>query len=228
MDKETLDKIAAIKWWHRIDLGDGVVTPGTSADSKLDYTRLPERMDGMRVLDIGAWDGWWSFLCERRGAKEVIALDTWKFDTGRRGFDLAKTILKSSVIPFQADIHDIRPGITLDGWASLGTFDLVLCLGVLHHLKSPVLALERIRSVCQGRLILETHLDLLDFRFPACAVYDGTDQPYPYGDSTCLWGPNGLAVEAWLRMAGFKSVEAVDIIPRAYAEGGERGAFHAS
>ena len=223
MDKATLDEIASVKWWHRIDLGEGVVTPGTTADEKLSYIRLPERMDGMRVLDVGCWDGWWSFLCERRGAGQVVAIDTWRFGTGRRGFELARRLLKSNVEGVKCDVHDIFPELFYGK-----PFDLVLCLGVLHHLKSPLLALERIRSVCSGRLVLESHLDLLDFRFPACAIYDGTDQPYPYGDPTCLWGPNALAVEAWLRRAGFRSVETVDIVPRSFPEGGERGAFHAS
>lgn len=222
MDKATLDDIASIDWWHRIDLGDGIVTPGTTADEKLSYIRLPERLDGMRVLDIGAWDGWWSFLCEQRGARQVVALDTWKFSTGRRGFDLAKRLLKSSVIGVECDVHE------LDRLSNLLDSDLVLCLGVLHHLKSPILALEQIRAVCKGTLILETHLDLLDTPFPACAVYDGIGQPYPYDDPTCLWGPNGRAVEAWLRRAGFGQVQAFGTVPRAYAGGGERGAFHAS
>lgn len=213
------EEIGQIKWWHRIDLGNGIVTPGV-CDSlpKLARSALPNHMDGLRVLDIGAWDGYWSFLCERRGAKEVVALDTWGFDTGRAGFNLAKKVLGSKVLPVVMDAHNISP-------EELGVFDLVLCLGALHHFKSPLFALERIFSVCTGKLILETHLDMTDVDSPACAFYENGG---PYDDSTILWGPNQLCVEAWLRKAGFTQPRVVGSAPKAWEAGGERATFHAN
>ena len=214
-----LGEVKQIKWWHRIDLGKGIITPGvTDCKAKLAYSHLPDRMDNLRVLDIGAWDGWWSFLCEHRGAREVVALDTWGFDTGRRGFDLARKTLRSNVIAANLDVHRITQ-------QKLGDFDLVLCLGALHHFKSPLVALERIFSVCAGKLILETHLDMLEVERPACAFYEHAEA---YNDPTTRWGPNALCVEAWLRRAAFTSIEMVGRAPKQFESGGTRATFHAS
>ena len=65
-----------IKWWHRIDLGDGRITPGRDAtQEKLETLHLPNSLSGKTVLDIGAWDGFFSFEAERRGAVRVLATD---------------------------------------------------------------------------------------------------------------------------------------------------------
>src|SRR5437588_11652940 len=72
-------------WWHSIDLGDGVVTPGHKSPTMLDdewqSLNLPD-LCGKSVLDIGAWDGFFSFAAERAGAARVVALDhyVWSLD----------------------------------------------------------------------------------------------------------------------------------------------------
>ena len=64
------------RWFHRIDLGHGVVTRGEDeTQRKLATIRMPARLDGLSVLDIGAWDGFFSFEAERRGASRVVAID---------------------------------------------------------------------------------------------------------------------------------------------------------
>src|SRR5438132_9175967 len=65
-----------IRWYHSMDLGHGIVTRG-SADPRplLKRLQLPARLDGLSVLDIGAWDGFYSFEAERRGAKRFLATD---------------------------------------------------------------------------------------------------------------------------------------------------------
>ena len=66
--------IAAIKWWHKIDLGNGMITPGIDESAeRLRIMRMPDDLSGMTVLDIGAWDGFFSFEAERRGARRVLA-----------------------------------------------------------------------------------------------------------------------------------------------------------
>jgi tRNA (mo5U34)-methyltransferase len=222
MNTDQLERMKKIKWWHRIDLGDGIITPGcTDPLPKLAYSKLPEKMDGMRVLDIGAWDGWWSFECERRGAKKVVALDQWQFDTGSQGIELAIEVLQSDVNIIQLDAHKITQAV-------VGNFDLVICLGVLHHLKSPLEVLERIVNVCSGTLILETHLDLRSLDpLPACAVYDGFGPYNSYNDPTIIWGPNEACVKSWLRRAGFKDIEMVGSSTKVWSEGGDRATFHA-
>src|SRR5947209_8231120 len=72
-------------WWHSIDLGNGVVTPGHKPASvmneELEALALPD-LRGKAVLDVGAWDGFFSFAAERLGARRVVALDyyTWATD----------------------------------------------------------------------------------------------------------------------------------------------------
>jgi tRNA (mo5U34)-methyltransferase len=67
-----------IGWWHSIDFGDGVRTPGYKTPERLEsevaQMRLPD-LHGKSVLDIGAWDGFFSYEAERRGASRVVALD---------------------------------------------------------------------------------------------------------------------------------------------------------
>lgn len=86
---ETLrHRVAGIEaWYHRIDLGDGVETPGHFRMSDyLGAYHLPERLDGMRVLDVGASTGFFAYEFERRGAAEVVAIElpTWGITIGRR------------------------------------------------------------------------------------------------------------------------------------------------
>ena len=70
-------KIDQVRWFHQIDLGDGIVTPGPDATgAKMAGLGLPEDLTGCSVLDIGAWDGAFSFEAERRGADRVLATDS--------------------------------------------------------------------------------------------------------------------------------------------------------
>ena len=191
-----------IKWFHRIDLGHGVITPGDDdTPAKLATLGFPEDLRGQTVLDIGAWDGFFSFEAERRGASRVLATD-WFCWSGpgwgtKAGFDLARQALKSSVEDKEIDVLDISP-------ASVGTFDVVLFLGVLYHMRHPLLALEKVYSVTRKMVILETGVDLNFYWQPAMAFYPGSEAA---GDPTNWWGPNPAAVEAMLTEVGFKTVK---------------------
>ena len=73
--EQLLEKISDFPfWYHKIQLPHGIVTPGWAPINSAAY-QIPARLDGKRVLDIGAWDGYWTFEALRRGAKEVIAID---------------------------------------------------------------------------------------------------------------------------------------------------------
>jgi tRNA (mo5U34)-methyltransferase len=78
--KEELEQIAQSVpfWWHSIDLGQGVVTKGYKSieglEHELKVLRLPD-LSGKTVLDIGAYDGFFSFEAERRGAARTVALE---------------------------------------------------------------------------------------------------------------------------------------------------------
>lgn len=88
------DRVAAIQWWHRIDLGGGIITPGQDHTfTKVAALHLPEDLTGRTVIDIGAL----SFECERRKARRVLATDhfIWelrghaRFDVSARGAALS-------------------------------------------------------------------------------------------------------------------------------------------
>ena len=89
---------------------------------------------------------------------------------------------------------------------AVGTFDVVLFLGVLYHLRHPLLALERVASVTRDLLILETVVDMVGVRRPAMAFYPARELA---GDPTNWWGPNEPAVHGMLQSCGFQAVRTV-------------------
>jgi tRNA (mo5U34)-methyltransferase len=201
-------RVDAIRWWHSIDLGHGIVTPGVdqAQAERLSRLHLPPDLSGRSVLDIGAWDGFFSFETERRGAARVVAADHyswhgtgWGTGQGKAGFQLAREALGSRVEDVDVDVMDLSP-------ERLGTFDLVLFLGVLYHLPNPLLALERVASVASDFLVLETVVDMVGFGRPAAAFYPGRELN---GDPTNWWGPNEAAVHGMLRSVGFTRVTTV-------------------
>jgi tRNA (mo5U34)-methyltransferase len=201
-DRETLAKeIAERKWFHVFDFGDGLRTPGRDVtEPKLAALELPD-LAGKSVIDIGAYDGYFSFECERRGAARVVASDhwswTWPGEDARRNFDLVHQVLDSKVESLQVPVED------LDG-AEHGTFDVTLFLGVLYHAPDMVRYLHAVRSVTKEMLVLETMVDGLDVDRPAAIAYPlGT---FPNDDSN-HWGPNPACVEAMLHRVGFSRVE---------------------
>jgi tRNA (mo5U34)-methyltransferase len=198
------EQVAAVKWFHAIELGPGLTTPAPELTrERLELLKLPSSLSSKTVLDVGAWDGFFSFEAERRGAARVVAADffAWHGDTwsSKAGFELARHALGSRVEDIDIDVMDLSP-------ETVGVFDVVLFLGVLYHLRHPLLALERIASVTREHLVLETHVDLTWLRRPAMAFYPELELEW---DPTNWWGPNPAGVEAMLRAVGFRRVEMV-------------------
>ena len=112
--EELLQQVTAIRWFHRINLGNGVVTPGVDdTPAKLKRLHLPPSFAGKTVLDIGAWDGFFSFEAERRGASRVVAVDSYSW-TGdgwgkKAGFELARRALDSKVEDREMEVLDLAP-----------------------------------------------------------------------------------------------------------------------
>ena len=184
-------------WYHQIEVLPGLVTPGIhNSRQVLPHLGLPEDCSGMRVLDIGARDGFFSFELERRGA-DVTAFDYVPAE--QTGFAAASRLLRSQVEYVVGNVYDLSR-------ERLGAFDLVLFLGVLYHLRHPLLALERVAAVTGDLLILETEVDLALGRRPAMAFYPGEEL---HEDWTNWWAPNPAAVGAMLRAVGFAEVEVV-------------------
>lgn len=205
-DREALQRqVDAIKWYHTIDFGNGVVSRGLdNTPDKLRRLRLPESFAGKTVLDIGAWDGFFSFEAERRGATRVLATDSFIWNGlnpwhGKNGFELARGHFKSRVEDRHVDILDLDSG-------KVGTWDIVFFLGVLYHMKHPLLALEHAADVTRELLVVETVVDMLNVSRPAIAFYPGGELSQ---DPSNWCGPNPAALVGMLRTVGFKRIEVV-------------------
>lgn len=194
-------RVQAIEWHHEIDLGEGVVTqaPPGSGDRQRSLP-LPDFRD-RSVLDVGAWDGWFSFEAERRGASRVLATDSWCWSgPGRgtqQGFLLARERLGSKVEAVEIDVLELSP-------ERVGVLDVVLFLGVLYHLREPLAALERVASVTGEVLVLETAVDRIDEHEPAVAFYPSDELE---DDPTNWFAPNPAALVEMLRDVGFEEFE---------------------
>jgi tRNA (mo5U34)-methyltransferase len=206
------ERVNKLGWYHTLELAPGVVTDGMfDLRPYVDRYGLPERMDGMRVLEVGTWDGFWAFEMERRGAAEVVALDLdderdldWPprrrpevFPDRARGdgFRLAKEVLGSNVERVVCNIYDADP-------ADLGTFDLVFCGMVLLHLRDQLLALERIARLCRGTFISAEEPDPSTgwLPFPAARYRADRDSAVVY------WLPSRRAWRRMMWTAGFDEV----------------------
>jgi len=196
------------------DFGDGLVTRKPRAHRRfrrrLDLLKIPEDLSGKTVLDIGAYDGFFSFEFERRGAKRVLAIDTYSWDVhkGLECFLAAREFFKSNVEYRRLDVSDISP-------EEIGTFDLVFCAGVLYHLQNPLLDLKRIRSVTRERLILETHclIPALHESLPMITLFAGDAEDRAMTKKLKFFRAGAAATKTWLThaltLAGFDRHEVV-------------------
>lgn len=154
------------------------------------------------MLDIGAWHGYFSFECERRGASRVVAIDRFAWDRyGMDEFLAARERLGSRVEYQHLDAHDLDAD-------EIGRFDLVLFLGVFYHLRNPLAALERIASITERLLICETHV-LLPFiheKYPLVPFFPGDERADEQTYDLCGI-PTMTALTEMLKFAGYGSVE---------------------
>lgn len=233
MDVEELQqRIVAIPgWYHKIELPGGIVTPGAAPLCAAKYA-IPEDMTGKRVLDIGAWDGYWTWEAFKRGADEVVAIDDFSDTAGlgtRRGwesFDLCREALGFTtplggrydgwkndagqiVTRQEMSLYDVRE-------AMFGRFDVVFFFGTIYHLKHPLLALEKIAAVCDGDLYLESAIcdDYSPYRGGLDKGYRDRDMVmefYPgaeYGaNPSNWWTPTLQCLGYMVQSAGFANVE---------------------
>jgi tRNA (mo5U34)-methyltransferase len=210
-----LARVEEVDWYHSIDLGHGVVTPGlVDHRSQLPFYGLPESMVGMRVLDVATFDGYWAFEFERRGA-EVIALDlpswadvdmphrmlpyTEEFELdGKTGaaFALAHEILGSNVERVEGSIYDLDP-------SQVGMFDLVFISDLLLHLRCPQRAIESAASVCRGEMVIA------DVFTPMLEGFGDLPLAQYTAPSHTWWLPNVKTIAAWMNVAGCESIEEV-------------------
>lgn len=206
-------------WYHRIEVAPGIVTPGVqNSDALLEALEVPDRLDGQRILDIGARDGYFSFAAEARGA-EVLAIDNEA--PHLTGFETVASLLNSSVEYKTINLYDLRP-------EEVGTFDGIFFLGLLYHLRDPMLGLDRLWALARPGATLWVESFVLDEwvvdpstgkrRGALASLAPGlADTPiaqfYPggglRGDATNWWGPNLAALKAMVESAGFTVTRAL-------------------
>ncbi len=202
-----------LHWYHRIEVAPGVMTPGIH-DSQmglrhLDALGLPVDCSGLRALDIGCRDGFFAFELEHRGA-HVIGLDY--ADPDETGFSIASQLVGSEVTYIVDNVYNLDP-------EKHGTFDLVLFLGVLYHLRNPMLALDRIRSItgCDGLLFVETQLPIdrgiRHTNTPAMQFFPRSEL---HGDPTSKWAPNLPGLRAVVEESQFEVLQAAAHRKRGY------------
>jgi tRNA (mo5U34)-methyltransferase len=215
-------KLAGRSCYHKYEVEAGLFTPGQFLEVNpklcLDELVIPQSLLGLRALDIGAWDGPYTFELERRGA-QVTALDIQ--DPNITVFNAVKEIKSSTAKYVRGSVYEASP-------EELGVYDMVLFAGVYYHLKNPVLALQRIRKLLNdgGVLFIEgasatdylaqglnndlglpesrmrTIRDILD-RLPL-SYFDFEDRIYPGGQN--WWFPTTRCLEMILLDSGFRNV----------------------
>src|SRR5262249_22297660 len=164
--RELRQRVAEIPfWYHQVTLPGGQVTPGVNPLFPEVYA-VPEDLTGARVLDVGAWDGYWTFEALRRGAREAVAIDDFSDHLGRlkaedrrawKSFDLCREALgynEAECKRIEMSVYDVTE-------ASLGgRFDVVFCFGTLYHLRHPLLGLDALAAVCEpgGAIFVESHI----------------------------------------------------------------------
>lgn len=229
--EELYEHMESLTWYHSIDLGNGIVTPGIYDHRPyLGCYGLPKDLTRKTVLDIGAASGFFSFELERRGADVTATeLPTWfshdfgplyqpDMDTEQAQrylhdpFLFAHKTIDSHVKREMVNIYDIAPQTT-------GCFDLVFCGSVLLHLTDPVRALWHIQSVTKEVAIIATVIHPLKSAEPL-SLFVGQN----HGD--VWWIPNRAAFEAMIKNAGFKGWEWFSEFRLDYRDG-QPGPYHA-
>lgn len=225
------DRIATVPYWyHRIDVVPGVTTPGIHFSAPPQAYKVPEDLTGKRVLDVGAWDGLWTFEALRRGASEVVAIEDHsdrsfiEKEPDRQlawaGFDLLRDILgydRHQCQRYSVSVYDVGNYRSKD----LGTFDVIFFFGTLYHLRYPLLALDVLSSICDGEIYVES------FVTNDIGVYQG-GLGHGYGGKTLLaefypsdelannptnwWGPTLPCVLGMMEAAGFKNSQGWTVV----------------
>ena len=208
-------QIAALQWYHTIELGGGLVTPGVfDLRPIVSGLGIPERLDGKTVLDVGPGNGFFTFLFEERGAAvTTVELPSWEAhdaspvlkafyqsDDGKPtavnihdALGLAARVKGSRVTRQFVNIYDFDPAVH-------GRYDIVFCAAVLLHLTDPLRALYRIFSATKEMALVSTPIHDEASAVPR-ADFRGTATGHTF------WLPNRACLMQWARAAGFSRVE---------------------
>ena len=201
-------------WFHTFALAPGIYTRGIARDHGY---RLPvldaDRFAGRSVLDVGAFDGFYSFLAEARGARRVFAVDNEQYVDwvrarfgitlqGGAGFRAIAELVGSRVEYRSMDAVDVNE--------LAERFDVVLCFGILHRVTDPIRLLLALADVLApgGEVVLETYGSDLPANSPAIEVHEPGDV---YArDDFVYWGFSAEGLRRLARLVGLAEVEVVD------------------
>ena len=202
-------------WFHTFALNGqaGIYTPGVARDHRYRIPALPESFEGLRVLDVGAFDGFYAFLAEARGAERVLAVDNeqgvhwaetrWgKRLEGGEGFRTIAGLLGSRV---EYQVQDALDLAKFDE-----KFDFVFCFGILHRVENPLGLLHTLKSRLApgGRVLVETHGCDRGDDSPALHVFEPGDV---YArDNFVYWGFTPESLRRLGALAGFGSFDLLD------------------
>ena len=211
------------KWYHKIKLPDGTETPGWAPLDPDQYRFDQVDFNGLTVLDVGAWDGYWTFRALDAGASRVVAIDDFSdrlsmsdqyprdqkwgtFDYCRKALGYSEDVCHR----VEMSVYDV---------ADLGEkFDVILFYGTLYHCRHPMLALDRLRAVCKPEGMIRVESAVCDEFSPYRGL--GTEHGYPdqmvaefyprdeYGNNpTNWWAPTTKCLAFMVGAAGWPRIE---------------------
>jgi tRNA (mo5U34)-methyltransferase len=197
---DLIAEAARRRWFHAIDFGDGHGTraPEGAQVRHVHQAFLDTDFVGKKVLDIGCWDGGWSFAAEQRGAAEVYATDLVtqrNWDTSN--FELARAVLNSRVKYFpNVNVYDIHE-------LGVRDFDVIIYMGVFYHIKDPVLALGRLREVARPGAVILCEGEVIGSDASYAEFYYSSEYAKSFSN---WWVPSIGCVREWLE-CNFFAVE---------------------
>jgi tRNA (mo5U34)-methyltransferase len=203
-------------WFHTFALNreQRIYTPGAARDHRYRVRALPGDFSGMRVLDVGTFDGFYAFLAEARGAARVVAVDNEQYRAwvearwgirlqGGEGFRAIRDLLSSGVEYERLDAFELD---VLDD-----LFDFVYCCGILHRVENPLglLRVVRRRLTDGGSVLLETYGVEPGLRDEASIQVAAKGETYEHDDFV-YWGFTAGSLGRLGRLAGFAGWEVLD------------------
>lgn len=181
MTRITQSDLDRIRWYHEFDFLEGLTARSQEPDVAdhravwrfIEAALAEIELKGKSVLDIGCWDGYFSFLAEKRGAGSVLAADDFSQNWGTgEGIALTRKLLNSQV--------EVAPTQSIYELSRLNRrFDVIFCFGVYYHLLDPLLALAQIRHCCHENTLVLLEGDVWTNSSALSALYGFGSSQHP-------------------------------------------------